>query len=213
MKRFMLLPREIRQHIYSLAFFSWSNEAEYPNTSSNPHNKQVDMAKRNATPIFQQIPVDESFVSDAARIQWERRNYFDQKEGMMDYFKESEYRLIEDFTRALAIFEGRQWAKPKPPNSRSSQFIYEYHSLYKPKERELGVLHDFLDWFWDMTVLDITGANVATMTCYHYTSSAIDFLARKHHFRLSHISLDFVERFWARQRGSLWEDHLSTGRP
>lgn len=64
----------------------------------------------------------------------------------LDYFEESQYSNIEQFFGALERFEGR-----------GCPCVHgKCGDAGKSKERELGILNDFLDWFWNNTVLSIT---------------------------------------------------------
>ncbi|KAF4627999.1 hypothetical protein G7Y89_g10154 [Cudoniella acicularis] len=192
MKRLARLPGELRHHIYELVAFSWAEEKQFPSIKMNQGNF-IDMARRNFKPIFQKVPVDESFMSETSRVLWESEDRFEQRDGMLDYFKEQEYRFVEDFLAALALFEGRSSYEKEGTRSVRAEF----HDPEKKKERLLGLLDDFLDWFWDRVVLDITGFRVNI-----YAPLSPELIGKhhfKHHFRLSHITftttpeLEFLE--------------------
>jgi hypothetical protein len=91
------------------------------------------MVQRNKDPLYDTIPV----------IKFERevkRRKFDEQFGMLDYFKASEYETLHRFISILERFKGRGAMF-------YTQGIDTLDEPDKEKERTLGVLPDFLDWF------------------------------------------------------------------
>lgn len=72
---------------------------------------------------------------------------------MLDYFKDIEYIWLEEFIDALWRFEGRGKA------------IEKWYDRFtrdpkKEAERKLGVLEDFVGWFWGRVVVDLSWMKV-----------------------------------------------------
>lgn len=115
----------------------------------------IAVARRNTKPRFappsSYSPVP---VVEEERVRWNNEREFDERGGMMDFFKPSEYQILEEFIDALWKFEGRGRAIDK----------WYDHFIQDPKkvaERSLGVLEDFVDWLWGKIVLDVTLIEVA----------------------------------------------------
>jgi hypothetical protein len=156
MKRLMKLPPEIRYQIYTLIAFSWNPRMQYPQPSPwKGLGDIISIARRNVKPRFAP-PSDYSPVpvAEEERVRWNNEREFEQRGGIMDFFRPSEYSILEEFIDALWRFEGR---------ARVIDKWYD-HFTQDPKkiaERSLGVLEDFVDWLWGKIVLDVTRIEVA----------------------------------------------------
>lgn len=96
--------------IYELIVFSWAPDTLYPvNTPAirDEDFEVVEVARRNKMPCFQPRPVDESFETNDTRRYFELSHFIENKRGLLDYFKASEYMNLEGFLESLRKFEGR----------------------------------------------------------------------------------------------------------
>jgi len=156
MKRLIKLPAEIRFQIYELVALDWHPRMRYPRPYSSRYlGEPVSVARRNQKPMFASIRhYSPERMVEEERIRRDNEREFDQRGGMMDFFKPSEYRSLEDFIDALWKFEGR---------GRAIDQWYDHFTQdpKKAKERSLKVLEDFVDWLWGEIVLDVSCIEVA----------------------------------------------------
>ncbi|CAG8955149.1 hypothetical protein HYFRA_00007164 [Hymenoscyphus fraxineus] len=161
-RNFMRLPKELRHAIYELVAFSWVPDKQYPLVETQ--TPRLKFARRNIQPIFG--PVSEIEVHDQYSQLSHHMKY---KAGMLDYFKEEEYRNLEAFCDALVIFEGRMYQTkstrvPLPIyfggksvcSKPGKSIVGEHLDLRREEQRSLGILNDFVAWFWENVVVDMS---------------------------------------------------------
>lgn len=94
--------------------------------------KVIEVARRNKVPCFQPKPIDESFETDDTRRRFELSYFVENKAGLLDYFKASEYMNLQGFLEALRKFEGRTG------NFSFLRGVGELHDIRRLECRQLG---------------------------------------------------------------------------
>ncbi|KAE8441925.1 hypothetical protein EG329_004183 [Mollisiaceae sp. DMI_Dod_QoI] len=177
------LPKEIRERVYEYIAMPWAPLDPYPVTDVlTDHRNSTGLARRNKSPLFvngnyqkrchiaagrlalRRVEATRdgdasSFyellsrrLADSATTSWHVSNgtsravksMFRERFGLLDYFKESEHQNIIEFAKALERYEGHQ----------DKQSI-NHGVKARSDTTDFYLVHDFLDWFWETTVLDL----------------------------------------------------------
>lgn len=183
MQRLKKVSKEVREHIFEYIVMPWAPLDQYPVTDI-PEAYSVGFARRNKTPLFEDKEVELKYLdaerpklkkriatgslycpdigrgilsfADIILLGGVRRRYplsprpshiqsaFSERCGLLDYFKESEHHNIIEFGKALERYE-------------AAKKMADHHSDCKEQSREhfVGLLDEFIAWFWDSIVLDL----------------------------------------------------------
>jgi hypothetical protein len=156
-----VLPKEIRDKIYGHVALSWDPRQPFPQT--RPFESAVSLARRNKTPTYKDCgPELDINVMRGHKFAFNVYNtplhlihtfppptvrfisQFAEKRGLLDYFKPQEYFNIVGFAKALMGHEAAANHTSKCNNEGDSKSI--------------NILNDFMQWFWNSTVLDLKGS-------------------------------------------------------
>lgn len=149
----MRLPKEIRHIIYELVILPWDPSSDYPQPKKYSRN-WIEVSRRRIKPRMELREIGDPFEKTDAQAYLETRSRYEKRDDRIDYFKESEYRHLEAFLRALVNFEGRQTtSRGRHMAGTYTQVVYDSR---KSKERSTGILRDCVDWLWSNIVLDVT---------------------------------------------------------
>lgn len=111
------------------------------------------IARKNVRPLFHPIKYKVPVGSNEERRYSELSRQVKKRAGMLDYFKEEEYRNLEALCGSLASFEGRMY-QYKYINHKAIDG--ECHDIRQERHRSLGILNDLMAWFWRNAVIDIS---------------------------------------------------------
>jgi hypothetical protein len=98
----------------------------------------VSLARRNSKPAL-----PPGYNPTAAEL-------FSYKHGLLDFIKFSERAQLSRFVLFLERFEGRFWGTEIEDYEQELQGVGE-----REEERAVGLLKDFMRWFWDTVVVQM----------------------------------------------------------
>jgi hypothetical protein len=111
------------------------------------------LARRNSAPLFEPNYGDEarlpnSYIQCPQKREHSAWEVFEQKAGLLDYFKPSEYFHLLDFARALFTLDF---------TTLNAELDAQSNAKFPRAEPVPSLYVDFMAWFWQATVLDLKG--------------------------------------------------------
>lgn len=142
------LPPEIRIIVYEHITHKWASDKPYPETVNRHRNSNVVIARRNKQslcgPSFDFHTQSHPCMSVDGR-QCANDLSFEQKYGIMDYYKEDEWAGVASSVKAICEFRNQ---------IDRCQNVKLYIAVGQ-------MLEEYMKWFWDRAVMDVQFRNTA----------------------------------------------------